>query len=86
MTIEAIVVIVIALTQTIKSWFKNWFNIPDAAWRGWYSVILSFFVSIGVAIYAALKTGQGLSLGLIWVAIAAWALANGGKKLLNTLK
>jgi len=41
MGLEAIVALVVALTQTVKSWIKNWFNISDENWRGWYSVLLS---------------------------------------------
>jgi len=86
MGLEAIVALVVALTQTVKSWIKNWFNIPDENWRGWYSVLLSFFVALGVVIYSALKTGYGLNFNVFLVAVAAWALANGAKKVLNSVR
>ncbi len=86
MGLEAIVALVVALTQTVKSWIKNWFNISDENWRGWYSVLLSFFIALGVAIYAALKTGYGLNFNVFLVAVAAWALANGAKKVLNSVR
>ncbi|MHA1225212.1 MAG: hypothetical protein ACTSPV_00550 [Candidatus Hodarchaeales archaeon] len=86
MGLETIVALVVALTQTIKSWLKNWLNIPDENWRGWYSVLLSFFVSIGVAVYAALKSGYNINFNVLLVAIAAWALANGAKKILNSVR
>jgi len=86
MGLEALVALVVTLTQTIKSWLKNWFNIPDENWRGWYSVLLSFFVSIGVAVYTALKSGYGIDFNVLLVAIAAWAIANGAKKVLNSVR
>jgi len=86
MALEAIVALVVALTQAVKSWIKTWFHIPDTSWRKWYSVLLSFFVSCGVAVYAAINAGEAIGWNVLWVAVAAWALANGAKKLLNTVK
>jgi hypothetical protein len=86
MGMEAIVALVLAVTQTVKSWIKSWFNIPDEKWKKWFSVALSFLVSVGVVVYDALKTGAGLNLELIWTIIGAFALANGAKKLINTVR
>lgn len=86
MTTEALVALVITVTQLGKSWIKTWFKISDEQWKPWFSVALSLFAAAGVVIYDAIKSGAGVNLDLIWTAIAVFALANGAKKIINTLK
>ena len=86
MGMEAIVALVITITQLGKSWLKTWFKISDDQWLQWYSVVLSLFVSAGVVVYNAVKSGVTLNLELLWTALGAFALANGAKKIITTLK
>lgn len=85
MTMEAIVALVVTVTQVGKSWIKSWFKIPDEDWKPWFSVLVSFLAAAGVVIYDALKSGNGLNIGLIWTALAAFALANGAKKIISSV-
>jgi len=86
MGMEALVALVVATTQVVKSWIKSWFNISDEQWKSWFSVVLSLLVSAGVVAYVELKAGTGIGLDDLWTALAAFALANGAKKVLGTLK
>ena len=86
MGMEAIVVLVVTITQLGKSWLKTWLSIPGDQWKKWYSVIVSLVVSFGVVIYNAARTGAAFNLDLLWVALGAFALANGAKKIVGTLK
>ena len=86
MGLDAIVALVITITQLGKSWLKTWFKISDDQWQKWYSVLLSLFVSAGVVIYDAVKSGATLNFELFWTALGAFAIANGAKKIITTLK
>lgn len=83
---EALVALVLAITQVGKSWIKSWFKIPDEQWQPWMSVILSFVASIGVVAYTEMKAGTGIDLNDLWTVLGAFALANGAKKIITTLK
>jgi len=84
MDTTALVALAVAVTQLGKSWLQSWFS--SLEWKSWMSVVLSFFVSIGVVLYTALKTQVPINLELVWVIVSVFALANGAKKLLGTLK
>jgi len=84
MDTTALVALAIAVTQLGKSWLKSWFQ--KLEWKSWMSVLLSFFASAGVVLYTALKSQIPINLELVWVIISVFALANGAKKLVNTLK
>ena len=84
MDTTALVALAIAVTQLGKSWLQSWFK--NLEWKSWMSVVLSFLVSIGVVLYTALKTQVPINLELVWVIVSVFALANGAKKLLGTLK
>lgn len=86
MGMEALVALIVTITQVGKSWIKSWFKIADDQWKPWFSVAISLVAAAGVVVYDALKTGAAINLDLIWVAIAAFALANGAKKVIATLK
>lgn len=86
MGMEAIVALVVTITQLGKSWIKTWFKISDDQWKSWFSVVISLFAAGGVVLYDAIKSGAAVNLELIWTAIAAFALANGAKKILAGLK
>lgn len=86
MGMEAIVALVVTITQLGKSWIKTWFKIADDQWKSWFSVVISFFAAAGVVAYDAIKAGESINLDLIWVAISAFALANGAKKIISGLK
>lgn len=83
---EALVALVLAITQVVKSWLKSWFKIPDEQWQKWMSVLLSLFVSVGVIVYTEMKAGTGIDLNDLWTVLAVFALANGAKKIINKLK
>jgi len=84
MDTTVLVALAIAVTQLGKSWLQSWFK--NLEWKSWMSVVLSFLVSIGVVLYTALKTQVPITLELVWVIVSVFALANGAKKLLGTLK
>ena len=86
MGMEAIVALVVTATQVGKSWIKSWFKISDDQWQPWFSVAISLVVAGGVVVYDALKTGAGVNFDLVWTALAAFALANGAKKVIASLK
>lgn len=87
MGMEAIVALVVAITQLGKSWIKTWFSIADEQWKKWYSVAVSFVASVGVVIYDAMEISHvPVNLKLLLTAFVAFALANGAKKIISTLK
>ena len=86
MGMEALVALIVTITQVGKSWIKSWFKIANDQWKPWFSVAISLVAAAGVVVYGALEAGVAISLDLIWVAIAAFALANGAKKVIATLK
>jgi len=86
MGMEAIVALVVTVTQVGKSWIKSWFKLSDEQWQPWFSVVISLVVAGGVVVYDAWKSNAGINFDLLWVALAAFALANGAKKVIATLK
>jgi hypothetical protein len=80
---EALVALVLSVTQVAKSWLQNWFK--QLEWKAWMSVVLSLLVTAGVVLYDALKNGIPINLDLIWIMVTVFALANGAKKLLGTI-
>ena len=86
MGMEALVALVVTITQVGKSWIKSWFKLRDDQWQPWFSVVISLVVAGGVVVYDALKTGAAINLELVWLALGAFALANGAKKVIAGLK
>ena len=86
MGMEALVALIVTITQVGKSWIKSWFKIADDRWKPWFSVAISFVAAAGVVVYDALKTGAAVNLDLVWVALGAFALANGAKKVIASFK
>lgn len=83
---EALVALVLAITQVLKSWVKTWFKIPDEQWRPWMSVTLSFLTSVGVVLYRTSQTGAAITLNTLGSVLAVFALANGAKKIISKVK
>jgi len=84
MGVEAIVALVVTITQVAKSWIKTWFKLSDVQWRPWFSVALSALATVGVVLYDA--GGAAINLDLLWKIVLVFALANGAKKIVNSLK
>lgn len=82
---EVLVAIALTITQVTKSWIqtqtKKWLE-----WKGWMTVALSFLVSYGVVAYNIIDNELVF---VLWPFIKSgffiFALANGGKKILNSL-
>lgn len=82
---EALVVLVLTITQLGKGWVKTWFKLDKL--QSWMVVALSFLVSAGVVGYSYIKAGTPFEfVTYIGVVFSVFALANGGKKLLSSLK
>lgn len=82
MDIAAMVAAVLAATQFIKSTLKDWgLNVVG----GW-AMLLSLLCSAGVVLYFQLNTGSPITWNALWILIQVFALANGGKKLLSSIK
>ena len=81
MNIAEMVAIVLAVTQFAKGTLKDWgLNVVG----GW-AILLSFLCSIGVVLYFVLSTGIPITWNSLWILVQVFALANGGKKLLNSI-
>lgn len=84
MDTTVLVALVLTVTQVAKSWLQKWF--PKLNWQAWMSVALSFLTSIGVVVYTSSEVGIPLTLESLWIVFGIFAIANGGKKLIGTLK
>ena len=79
---EALVALVLVVTQVAKSWLQKWFAQLD--WKAWMTIALSFIASYGVVYYNIVKSELTLELwSFVTLGFTIFALANGGKKLLN---
>ncbi len=82
MNIAEMVAVVLAVTQFIKDTLKDWgLNVVG----GW-AIFLSLLCSVGVVLYFQLSTGVAITWNTLWLLIQVFALANGGKKLLSSIK
>lgn len=82
MDTEVLVALVLLVTQVSKSWIQEWF--ARLNWKAWMSVALSFLASYGVVFYNLMENQLTFDLWPFVVrGFAVFALANGGKKLLN---
>ena len=82
MNIATMVAAVLAVTQFLKDILKDWgLNVAG----GW-AMLLSLLCSAGVVLYFQLSTGTPITWNSLWILIQVFALANGGKKLLNSIK
>lgn len=81
---EALVALVLVVTQVAKSWLQKW--IPKLDWKAYMTIILSFLASYGVVYYNITKNELTFELwSFVTLGFTVFALANGGKKLLNSL-
>lgn len=81
---EALVALVLVVTQVTKSWLQKWFATLD--WKAYMTVILSFLASYGVVYYNIVKNELTFEAwSFITLGFTVFALANGGKKLLNSI-
>lgn len=81
---EALVALVLVVTQVAKSWIQKW--IPKLDWKAWMAVALSFLASYGVVYYNIIKNELAFEVWpFITLGFTVFALANGGKKLLNSI-
>ena len=82
MNIAEMVAAVLAVTQFLKGTLKDWgLNVVG----GW-AMLLSLLCSVGVVLYFQLSTGSSITWNSLWLVIQVFALANGGKKLLSSIK
>ena len=81
---EALVALVLIVTQVGKSWIQKW--IPKLDWQGWMTIALSFLASYGVVFYNINKNGLEFEpWSFVTLGFSVFMLANGGKKLLNSI-
>ncbi len=81
---EALVALVLVVTQVAKSWIQKWFT--KLEWKPFMAVILSFIASYGVVYYNIAKNELTFELwAFATLGFTVFALANGGKKLLNSI-
>lgn len=81
---EALVALVLVVTQVGKSWIQKWLDKLD--WKAWMTVILSLLVSYGVVYYNIVDNELAFVLWpFLTLGIKVFVLANGGKKLLNSV-
>lgn len=82
MNIAEMTVAVLAVTQVIKDMLRN----RDVNVVGGWAVFLSFLCSVGVVLYFLLSAGTAITWNALWLLVQVFALANGGKKLLSSIK
>ena len=85
MDIEVLVALVLVITQLAKEWLKK-LNVGSILSNEWAVVLLSLVVTVGVVIYKSNAAGIPLTLSSLWTVVAVFAIANGGKKLIVTLR
>ena len=82
MEIAAMVAAVLAATQFIKNLLRSWkLNITKGL-----SIGLSLVVTIGVVLYFQINAGIPITIDTFWLLVQVFALANGGKQLLASVK
>lgn len=85
MATEALVILVLTITQLAKGWIKTWFKVEKL--EGWHVVLLSFVVSAGVVGHSYNQAGTPFVLfPYAWTVFSVFMMANGGKKLLRSLR
>ena len=82
MDIAAMTAAVLAATQFLKNLLKGWGLNVEKAW----SIFLSLIVSVGVVLYFHLNGGIPITLDSFWLLVQVFALANGGKQLIASIK
>ena len=81
---EALVALVLVVTQVAKSWLQKW--LPKLDWKAYMTIILSFLASYGVVYYNIAKNDLTFEIwSFVTLGFTVFALANGGKKLLNSV-
>lgn len=81
---EALVALVLIVTQVSKSWLQQWF--ASLEWKAYMTIVLSFLVSYGVVYYNIMNNALTFELWpFATLGFTVFALANGGKKLLNSM-
>ena len=81
---EALVALVLVVTQVVKSWVQQWFK--SLEWKAYMTVILSLLASYGVVYYNIAKNELTFEFwAFVTLGFTVFALANGGKKLLNSV-
>lgn len=81
---EALVALVLVVTQVAKSWAQKWF--VKLEWKPFMTIVLSLLASYGVVYYNIVKNELTFELwAFVTLGFTIFALANGGKKLLNSI-